>query len=56
MAVHVGEATTEVVAQPDPAHTSQESGLTWEDGERWRALRDRLERDSARTAAEGFDD
>ncbi len=58
MAVHVDELTTEVVpeeetaAMPAGAGGSQSHDL---ERERWRALQDRVERDAARTRAEGFD-
>jgi len=54
--VHVGQATSDVVAEPEPGDAAQAEGLDWEDEERWRALRERLRRDAARTQAEGYGD
>jgi hypothetical protein len=53
--VHVEQATSEVVAEP-AGSAAQADGLTWEDEERWRALRERIRRDAARTQAEDYGD
>ena len=53
--VHVDELTSEVVAEPEP-DSGAESAAPADEEDRFRAMRDRLARDAARTRAEGFDD
>lgn len=58
MSVHVGEVTSEVVVEPEPAAgetEGQAGGWTWADEDRFRALQERLDIDHARTRARGFD-
>jgi hypothetical protein len=55
--VHIDEVTSEVVAEAEPALPSTPAeGWTWQEMERLRAMRGQLERDQARTRAEGFGD
>jgi hypothetical protein len=56
MTIHVGEATSEVVVEPEAEGAGQAERLTWEDEERQRALRDRLRRNALRTQADDFSD
>jgi hypothetical protein len=56
MTIHVGEATSEVVVEPDGDGPGHAERLTWEDEERMRALHDRLRRDALRTQADDFSD
>jgi hypothetical protein len=56
MTIHVGEATSEVVVEPETEGPGQAERLTWEDEERLRALRDRLRRNALRTQADDFSD
>jgi hypothetical protein len=57
VSVHVDEVTSEVVAEAEPVPLSTlAEGWTWQEMERLRAMRRQLERDLARTRAEGFGD
>jgi hypothetical protein len=58
MTVHVEQAVSEVVPEPEP-HTGAApaaEGVVWTELERWRAQRDRARRDAERTQAEGYGD
>jgi hypothetical protein len=55
--VSIGEVTSEVVAEPEPATTSATGAATtdpWEQAERLRAGTRALARDAERTRAEGY--
>jgi hypothetical protein len=55
--VEVGELTTEVVAERDGGSPAPAvpNAPPWQEAERQRALRLRLERDACRTQAEAYD-
>lgn len=57
MSVHVGEMTSEVIAEPETEAPAEglTSGWSWAEEDRHRALEQRLAMDRARTRAEGFD-
>jgi hypothetical protein len=57
MSVHIGEVTSEVVPEPEPAVEggAEVGASTWAEQDRFRALQERLDMDRARTRAHGFD-
>jgi hypothetical protein len=56
MTVHVDSLSTEVVAEPESSPLETGEQTPWEELERLRALRSRLERDRLRTHAAAYDD
>jgi hypothetical protein len=56
MSVHVDSLSTEVVAEPEPGSPETGEQTHWEELDRLRALRARLERDRLRTHAAAYDD
>jgi hypothetical protein len=58
MTVHVEQAVSEVVPEPEPQTGAAPAaeGVVWTELERWRAMRDRTRRDAGRTSAEGYSD
>jgi hypothetical protein len=59
MTVHVGELTSEVVPEPEPASGGQSEGgggWTWQELDRQEDLLARLRWERERTCADGFDD
>jgi hypothetical protein len=58
MPVHIGELSTEVGVEQDtgPAAAAPAVAEPWQREAEWRSVQERLCREAARTAAEGFDD
>jgi hypothetical protein len=59
MPVHIGEMTTDVIAQPAtsaPAREANELPAAWTEEERLRKVADRRECLHQRTSAHGYDD
>ena len=59
MTVHVGELTSEIVAEPEVSGGGQAEGAggwTWEELDRQEEMLARLRWEAERTCAEGFDD
>ncbi len=57
MTVHVDSVSSEVTTESVPEAAGGSAGDTaWQELDRMRALREEMDRDRARTRAEGFDD